>query len=218
MILVVLATGCSTSGSGNAAGDAYRCRDLLDATIRLVRAGKEGNGYDPLSNSLESMRRDGCSRQIDIITDYLSVQSVTKQLGVDSCSELAEYGIHAAALKLLRQDGLCAGRARTSSTEKVTGRVQPGGGIPWNEARQHVGTSQRVCGPLSGIGSSDDDVFLNIGRDYPDPMRFTFVLWDVGGVEPKPTGTMLCASGQITSYEGAAQIELRSISAVQVYN
>ena len=94
---------------------------------------------------------------------------------------------------------------------------QPGGGIAWHEAANHAGTVQRVCGPLAGSGNSTDDVFLNLGRDYPDPERFQIVLWDVGGVEPIPYGATLCTYGQITLYKGVAQIELETASLVQIY-
>ena len=76
---------------------------------------------------------------------------------------------------------------------------------------------QRVCGPLAGIGNSSDDVFLNIGRDYPDPDRFTIVIWDIGDVEPVAAGTTVCTTGQITQYEGVAQIQLRSTSDIELY-
>jgi hypothetical protein len=95
--------------------------------------------------------------------------------------------------------------------------TQPGGGISWDEAGQHVGTHQRVCGPLMSARTSTDDVFLNLGRDYPDRGRFTIVLWDIGGVEPIASGATLCTSGTITSYEGVAQIELRSTNGVEMY-
>ena len=94
---------------------------------------------------------------------------------------------------------------------------QPGGGIAWNEAGSYAGTTQRMCGPLAGSGNSNDDVFLNLGRDYPDAERFQIVLWDIGGVEPIPYGATLCTSGLITLYEGVAQIELQSASLVEIY-
>lgn len=84
-------------------------------------------------------------------------------------------------------------------------------------AVNYAGTTQRVCGPFAGTGSSNDDVFLNLGRDYPDPERLQIVLWDVGSVEPITNGATLCASGQITLYEGVAQIELQSASLVEIY-
>lgn len=94
--------------------------------------------------------------------------------------------------------------------------TQPGEGISWNEAADHVDTRQRVCGPLAGTGTTSDDVFLNLGRDYPDPDRFTVVLWDVGRVQHIDAGTNICVSGVVTSYQGVAQIELRSADAVEL--
>lgn len=69
--------------------------------------------------------------------------------------------------------------------------------------------------PLAGTGTSTDDVFLNLGRNYPDPERFTIVLWDVGGIDAPPVGKTLCATGQITAYRGVAEIELRSADDVE---
>lgn len=94
---------------------------------------------------------------------------------------------------------------------------QPGGGLAWDEAAAFVGTVQRVCGPLMTIRSSTDDVFLNLGRDYPDSSRFTIVIWDIGEVESIASGTTVCAEGSITSYEGVAQIELDSASSVEIW-
>lgn len=87
--------------------------------------------------------------------------------------------------------------------------------VSWDRATDFVGTSQRVCGPLAAIGNSDDDVFLNIGYDYPDPARFTIVVWDVGSVYSILPGTTVCATGTITMYEGVPEIELRSADLVE---
>ncbi|TFD49562.1 hypothetical protein E3T55_10775 [Cryobacterium frigoriphilum] len=93
----------------------------------------------------------------------------------------------------------------------------PGGGIAWDDAVNYAGTAQRVCGPLAGGGNSDDDVFLNLGRDYPDSERFQIVIWDVGGLEPIDGRVTLCTSGPITLYEGVAQIELTDPSLIEIY-
>ena len=74
-----------------------------------------------------------------------------------------------------------------------------------------------MCGPLTTIRTDDDDVFLNLGRGYPDPARFTIIIWDVGEVERLPAGTELCATGIVSSYYGVAQIELSDIGAVEVW-
>ena len=88
----------------------------------------------------------------------------------------------------------------------------------WNQAAENAGTTQRVCGPLAGGGNSEDDVFLNLGRDYPDSDRFQIVIWDVGGLEPIDGGVTLCTTGEITLYEGVAQIELTDPSLIDIYN
>jgi hypothetical protein len=214
LTLGLLASACASVSDRSAGDGGLSCRALLTQTIHLVR-GPSKNGHDPVSNALETMRLRSCDKQIEVVTDYLSVQGTAKNLGLDSCSELAKYGIQAAAIRLLRQDRLCRSEARRDRIDTVR---LPGGGVSWNQAHSHVGSVRRVCGPLSGTGTSGDDVFLNIGRDYPDPGRFTIVLWDVGGVESKPLGSTLCVSGEVTSYEGVAQIHLRSPAAIQVYN
>ena len=80
-----------------------------------------------------------------------------------------------------------------------------------------IGRAERDEEPVVGSGSSNDDVFLNLGRDYPDAERFQIVLWDIGGVEPIPYGATLCTPGHITLYNGVAQIELESAGLVEIY-
>ena len=95
---------------------------------------------------------------------------------------------------------------------------QPGGGIAWNEAGSHAWSYQRVCGPFAGWGSSDNDVFLNLGVDYPNPARFQIVLWDIEWFVPlPPLDATVCAEGNITLYEGVAQIELYDPTLVELY-
>lgn len=64
--------------------------------------------------------------------------------------------------------------------------------------------------------TSYDDVFLNLAQGYPDPTRFTIVLWDIGGLEYIENGATFCAQGQVTSYEGVAQIELYDPAQVEI--
>lgn len=117
----------------------------------------------------------------------------------------------------------------SSSIEEVTGNslpsdeqedpasdAIPSGALSWTDAVDEIGTVQQVCGPLMSIRTSADDVFVNIGRDYPDPSRFTIVLWDVGGVQDVTPGATVCTEGRISSYKGVAQIEQRSVSDVGV--
>lgn len=112
-----------------------------------------------------------------------------------------------------------SGAVNQDGTTKVrqTPATGPTGATSWSEAANYVGSTRYVCGPLVNSGASGDDVFLNLGRGYPDPGRFTIVLWDIGGIESLPKDTMLCATGTITLYQGTAQMELRSTDAVEVW-
>jgi len=209
-------TGCSMTESGDQASRGPTCRQVMNNVVDLVRAGQAGNGHDPLSENLEWLRTSDCDRQYGVVVDYLSTRNTAENLGLNKCADLADYSIAPAAIRLLRQDRVCTGKNRSAANDTAAS-PNPGGGIAWNEAGNHVGTSRRVCGPLSGIGSSNDDVFLNLGRDYPDPARFTIVLWDVGGMQAPPSGATLCATGLISTYEGVAQMELRSVGAVEIH-
>jgi hypothetical protein len=95
--------------------------------------------------------------------------------------------------------------------------ARPSGSIAWDDAVNHVGTSQRVCGPLAGSGTSEGDVFLDLGVDYPSPDRFQIVIWDVGSVDPILFGSTVCTSGPIALYNGVPEITLHSASEVEIY-
>jgi hypothetical protein len=208
----VLLTGCSY-GSGS--GMSYQgpdCDGVLADALQGVRADDTSGATDSKFQWLT----ENCSYEFEILVDYTSARgSAQGSFGPDSCDDLAQHLVPE-AIGLLRAEGLCtsgSGAAAVPAPDE-----QPGGGIAWNEAVGYAGTEQRVCGPLAGGGNSDDDVFLNLGRDYPDSARFQIVVWDIGGLEPIDGGVTLCTSGEITLYEGVAQIELTDPSLIEIYN
>ncbi|MBD3924284.1 hypothetical protein IEZ26_06595 [Nocardioides cavernae] len=91
--------------------------------------------------------------------------------------------------------------------------------ISWDEAAAKVGDDAEVCGALRSVSFDSDSeaTFFNLGRDYPDPDRFTIVVWSSepdlaesyqwATEAPAPT---ICAEGTVSSYKGVAQIELDS--------
>ena len=54
--------------------------------------------------------------------------------------------------------------------------------IGWDEAKSHEGETVTVVGKVVGTKYASDTngkpTFLNIGLDYPDPDRFSVVIWD----------------------------------------
>lgn len=207
----LLLTGCSNGSSSSKSYQPHDCDGVLTSALQGVRADDTSGATDSNFQWLT----ENCSYEFDILVDYTSARaSAQGTLGPDSCDELTQYLVPE-AIDLLRADGLCSsGSAEAAAPAPVE---QPGGGISWNEAVGYAGTEQRVCGPLAGDGYSEDDVFLNLGLDYPDPERFQIVVWDVGGLEPIAHGSTLCTWGLITLYNGVAQIELEDPSLISIY-
>ncbi|MGC9019245.1 MAG: hypothetical protein ACP5LJ_06070 [Candidatus Bipolaricaulaceae bacterium] len=90
---------------------------------------------------------------------------------------------------------------------------------PWSEAIKHVGESACVEGPVASVGTSRaGDVFLNLGRPYPDTGRFTLFIPAryVGKFEAafgprfwnNLLGRTVRAFGEIRLYQGVAEIQL----------
>ncbi len=93
----------------------------------------------------------------------------------------------------------------------------PVNSISWDEAINHVGENQTVCGTVVGAmyadGSNGQPTFLNIGRDYPDSSRFTVVIWgkNRSNFNQSPEilylGKKIYVSGKIDEYKGCAEME-----------
>lgn len=209
--LIALAlTACSRVGghADESAQTEVSCDEVAASVVQRERADDTASGA--IDREMQYLS-DNCPEAYDITVDYLSSRSTDPRFRFETCEEAAKY-IRAEAVELLREEGLCSdGDAADGGPGS-----QSAGGLPWDEAVNHAGSNQRVCGPLASMGRDDDDVFLNLGRAYPDPARFQIVLWDVGGVESLPVGTTVCATGPITLYNGVPQIELEDVGAVEV--
>jgi hypothetical protein len=115
----------------------------------------------------------------------------------------------------------------TESTVITVGKngELPAGAIWWYEAKDHIGDRLTVCGPVVdsnwASGTSGKPTFLNIGKPYPDPDRFTVVIWiDYRSNFPQSPedyylGKTICITGLITEYEGIAEIEAQSPTQIE---
>jgi len=101
----------------------------------------------------------------------------------------------------------------------------PSGSISWSEAKYHIGERTTVCGPVVDTtwasGSNGKPTFLNLGKPYPDPDRFTVVIWIQNrsnfpqAPEDYYLGKTICVTGLITEYSGIAEIEVQYPSEIQ---
>lgn len=92
------------------------------------------------------------------------------------------------------------------------------GAIAWDAAGEHVGQIVTVRGPVVDAAfasaSRGQPTFLNIGKGYPDPGRFTVVIWipnrDNFPAAPEELyrGRMICVTGEVTLYNGLPEMEI----------
>ncbi len=97
--------------------------------------------------------------------------------------------------------------------------------IPWNEAIYHIGERATVYGPVVSTyyanTSRGKPTFLNIGKPYPDPDRFTVIIWGENRSNFPQAPEILYANktiyvtGLIVEYKGIAEIEVISPSQIK---
>ena len=99
------------------------------------------------------------------------------------------------------------------------------GALSWQKARNAVGRVATIRGRVAGTrfasSSTGSPTFLNVGVNYPNPRRFTVVIWienrsAFGRPEVRYRSRNICVRGRVTSYQGVPEIEARSPSQIRV--
>jgi hypothetical protein len=99
------------------------------------------------------------------------------------------------------------------------------GAIGWQNARSAVGRVATIRGGVAGTryaaASKGSPTFLNLGVNYPNPRRFTVVIWienrsAFGRPEVRYRGRQICVRGRVRSYRGVPEIEARSPAQIKV--
>jgi len=111
------------------------------------------------------------------------------------------------------------------TTEETTLEEPPISYILWDEAIYHIGERATVYGPVVSTHyantSKGQPTFLNIGKPYPDPDRFTVIIWGENRSNFPQAPEILYANktiyvtGLIDEYEGVAQIEVFNPSQIK---
>lgn len=206
IVLVAFATAACSSASDRTTYAAPTCSELLSAAIAHERSGT--GDIDSILQTLSG----NCSDEYEIAVDYLS-NSTDGAFRIDSCDELIGYGTREESVALLEEDGRCS----FGQVDAPADSGWPDGGVGWNQAHEHVGTVQRVCGPITSVRQTDDGTFVNVGLDYPSPDRFTFVFWDFY-LDPIESDATVCGSGEIYLYDGVvAQMEMGDPGALEIW-
>jgi DNA/RNA endonuclease YhcR with UshA esterase domain len=85
--------------------------------------------------------------------------------------------------------------------------------ISWEQAAKHVGETATVTGPVKGthITSNGKSLILNVGKDYPDPGRFSIMI-AIDAKHPADesayTGKTVTATGKIELYRKVPEVKV----------
>ena len=122
---------------------------------------------------------------------------------------------------------LCGCDNSTSNAPvRSAGQASTGSVIQWTEAAQHIGQSVTIEGPIVSSkyasSSKGQPTFLNVGKAYPDPTRFTILIWGSSrsnfpsAPESMYQGKTVRVTGTVQEYKGSTEIVVSSPVAIQV--
>lgn len=104
--------------------------------------------------------------------------------------------------------------------------VLPADAIYWDQVSNYIGKRITVCGPVVDAtyasATKGQPTFINLGKKYPDPDRFSILVW--GKYRYKfslPPESMyleksVCVRGLIVTYKGQAEVEVNDPSQIIV--
>jgi hypothetical protein len=98
--------------------------------------------------------------------------------------------------------------------------------IPWSDAGNFVNQSKTVCGPVMRATfaqtTNGQPTYLDLGRTYPDPARFSVLIWGnqrtnfPSAPETLYRGKTICVTGKIVTYQNTLEMEVRTPSQIQI--
>jgi hypothetical protein len=117
----------------------------------------------------------------------------------------------------------------TAGAQSPSTTAQPSltcsGAVSWQRAGSLVGRVATIQGHVAGTryaaSSNGSPTFLNLGVNYPNPSRFTVVIWienraAFGRPEVRYRGRTMCVRGRVQSYQGVPEIIARSTRQIKV--
>jgi len=137
--------------------------------------------------------------------------------------------IPADADRLTQQDdveSLAPQKDVSPTQENSSGQTSDTNQINWNEADGYIGEFVTVCGPVVSAyfatSTNGQPTFLNIGKEYPDPERFTALIWGKN-LENFPFnpdeyyfGKTICIQGFVEEYKGTLEIEVTDPEQIEI--
>jgi hypothetical protein len=119
--------------------------------------------------------------------------------------------------------GLLLGGCSLVQSAPGSGSACPGA-VPWDQAGRYLGQRITVRGPVVASHYAEDGdgqpTLLDVGKPYPDPGRFTVVIWGRDRAAfPNPPeqayrSRTVCVTGLVDTAMGSPGIEVTSPAAI----
>jgi hypothetical protein len=141
----------------------------------------------------------------------------TAQSGVSNSPDAEATSVRRTTVAEVQR--IVAGNFSVTPTAEPTSTPPPtcAGAIWWHEARDHVGESRTVQGPVVAARTAPNAaIALEIGQRYPDPTGLLVLA--PAGTESRVAGRSICVAGRIANASGSTTIDLRDASAIVVVN
>lgn len=98
--------------------------------------------------------------------------------------------------------------------------------LSWADAKYHMGEYAAVCGAVTTVTwattSKGQPTFINIGNAYPNPNRFTALIWGENRkaceskINALYNGKNVCITGVIKQYNNLPEIEVTSPAQIEI--
>jgi hypothetical protein len=115
--------------------------------------------------------------------------------------------------------------ATRAQSVNIRASLSCSGAVSWQKAGSLIGRIATIQGRVAGTryaaSSNGSPTFLNVGVDYPNPSRFTVLIWvenrvAFGRPEVRYRGRTICVRGLVASYQGVPEIVARSAAQIKI--
>jgi DNA/RNA endonuclease YhcR with UshA esterase domain len=154
-------------------------------------------------------------KDVDRVTPKKLVETDTPQKDVESLTQQDDVESRTSQKDI---ESLTPHKDVPTALETSSGQTSDSNQINWNEAYGYIDEFVTVCGPVVSAyfatSTNGQPTFLNIGKEYPDPERFTALIWgrDLEYFPFNPDqyyfGKTICVQGFVEEYKGTLEIEV----------
>ncbi len=152
---------------------------------------------------------------VEIVTPKKSVETVTPQKDVERLTQQDDVESLTSQKDI---ESPTTQKVVPPTLENPSSQISDTNQINWNEADGYIDEFVTVCGPVVSAyfatSTNGQPTFLNIGKEYPDPERFTALIWgrDLEYFPFNPDeyyfGKTICVQGLVEEYKGTLEIEV----------